>query len=628
MKKKQQEKTVQTVQHKKYGKAARLWHFLRTSRLWFVLGILCALAMTGLEMVSPQIVSFTVDNLLGDEVLELPAALAKLVNLPAWITFLQDRLWLVAVAVVIVGAASVACRFGNMYFNNLAGETMIKTIRDDLFSHIGRLPQSFYAQNKTGDLIQRSTSDVEMVKNFVAEQLVPLFRVVILLAVSLSVMFMMNPLLASVSAAFVPIVLTYSLVFRHYIKKHFEACDVCEAELSSITQENLTGVRVVRAFGREKSEIEKFDKKNQEYGDRNVRLTWLFTWFWIIGDFFSGMQVLAVLGVGTYLCVTQGMELGDLLAFVSYNAMMLWPVRSLGRIVSDMSKAGVALGRINDILNTEPEQQVQEVAAADFKGDIVFDRVSFQYEAQGAQILRDVSFTVKGGSVIGIMGGTGSGKSTLMGLLDRLYELQDGNITIGGVPIGQIEREQLHQHVGYVLQDTYLFSGTIAENICMGTQGVDMEEVRHAASVACFDGAVSEFKDGYETFVGERGVTLSGGQKQRCSIARMLATKPDIMIFDDSLSAVDSETDAAIRRALRHEFEGSTVILISHRITTLSHADQIVVLDEGSVAQIGTHEQLIATDGIYRRVCAMQGRNDSDDGGACANVGIGGEVTA
>ena len=207
-------------------------------------------------------------------------------------------------------------------------------------------------QYKTGDLIQRSTSDVEMVKNFVSEQLIPLFRVVILLTVSLSVMFAMNYKLALVSFAFVPIVLTYSLVFRSKISKHFEACDVCEGELSSITQENLTGVRVVRAFGREKSEIEKFDAKNKEYGSRNMRLTWLFTWFWIIGDFFSGMQVLAVLGVGTYLCVAQGMELGDLLAFVTYNAMMLWPVRSLGRIVSEMSKAGVALGRINHILNT------------------------------------------------------------------------------------------------------------------------------------------------------------------------------------------------------------------------------------------------------------------------------------
>lgn len=602
------------TQFKTYGKAARLWRFLRNSRLWFALGITCAVAMTGLEMIAPQIVNFTVDNLLKGEAWEVPALFAQYIDGPALVAFLQERLWLIALAVIVTGGASVACRFCNMYFNNKGGESMVKTIRDDLFSHIGRLPQSFYAQNKTGDLIQRATSDVEMVKNFVAEQMIPLFRVVILLGVSLTVMFLMNYKLALVSFAFVPIVLTYSLVFRAQISKHFEACDVCEGELSSITQENLTGVRVVRAFGREKSEIEKFDAKNKEYGDRNVRLTWLFTWFWIIGDFFSGMQVLAVLGVGTYLCVVQGMELGDLLAFVTYNAMMLWPVRSLGRIVSEMSKAGVALGRINHILNTSPEMQTEQVTLPDFKGDIVFDHVNFSYEKDGAQILHDVSFGIKGGSVIGIMGGTGSGKSTLMGLLDRLYELEDGSITVGGVPIGQIDRQELHRRVGYVLQDTYLFSGTIAENICMGTEQVDMDEVRHASLVACFDGAVSEFKDGYETFVGERGVTLSGGQKQRCSIARMLATKPDIMIFDDSLSAVDSETDAAIRRALRREFEGCTVILISHRITTLSHADQIVVLDEGRVAEKGTHAELVALGGIYSRVCSMQGRDDAGEG--------------
>ena len=195
-------------------------------------------------------------------------------------------------------------------------------------------------------------------------------------------------------------------------------------------------------------------------------------------------------------------------------------------------------------------------------------------------------------------------------MVDRLYELQDGSITIGGVPISQIDRETLHRRVGYVLQDTYLFSGTIAENICMGTEQMDMEAVKHASEVACFDGAVCEFKDGYETFVGERGVTLSGGQKQRCSIARMLATKPDIMIFDDSLSAVDSETDAAIRQALRREFHGCTVILISHRVTTLMHADQIVVLDEGRVSEMGTHAELVAAGGIYSRVCSMQGRDE------------------
>lgn len=597
--------------HKTYSNTARLWHFLRKSRLWFVLGVTCAFAMTGLEMIAPQIVNFTVDNLLSGNEWNPPAIVARWIDVPAFIAFLQDRLWLVALAVIAAGGASVLCRFGNMYFNNRGGEGLVKTIRDDLFTHIARLPQSFYSQNKTGDLIQRSTSDVEMVKNFVSEQLVPLFRVIILLIVTLTVMFMMNVQLALVALAFVPIVLTYSLIFRAKISKHFEACDVCEGELSSITQENLTGVRVVRAFGREKSEIEKFQKKNEEYSYRNVRLSWLFTWFWIVGDLFSGMQVLAILGIGTYLCVQHGMELGDLLAFVSYNAMLLWPVRSLGRIVSDMSKAGVALGRINYILNTDPEMQTEQVVEPDYKGDIVFEGVSFAYEKEGAQILDDVSFTVKGGSVVGIMGGTGSGKSTLMGLLDRLYELEDGSITVGGVPISQIDRDALHAHVGYVLQDTYLFSGTIAENICMGLESVDMDTVKHAACVACFDGAVSEFKDGYETFVGERGVTLSGGQKQRCSIARMLATKPDIMIFDDSLSAVDSETDATIRRALRREFEGCTVILISHRVTTLSHADQIVVLDEGRVAEMGTHAQLLAKGGIYSRVCSMQGRDDA-----------------
>ena len=376
---------------------------------------------------------------------------------------------------------------------------------------------------------------------------------------------------------------------------------------SAAVQENLTGVRVIRAFGREKYEIDRFDKKNNRFADMWIRLSYVMGMYWGFGDLFTGLQIMTILVLGTVEAVNGNISVGTFMAFISYNATLVWPIRSLGRVLSEMSKAGVSIDRINYILEEEEEQDDPAGLTPDLHGDIVFDHVNFAYEGL-MPILKDIHFTIKAGSTFAILGGTGSGKSTLMHLLDRLYELPKagGTISIGGVDISAIRLSYLRENIGMVLQEPFLFSRTIRENISAARPGADMEEIRHASRIASVDDAIMGFSGGYDTIVGERGVTLSGGQKQRVAIARMLMQRAPIMIFDDSLSAVDAETDAKIRDALDQNLGGSTVILISHRITTLMKADCILVLSNGQIAQMGTHQELISQPGIYRDIYNIQ----------------------
>jgi ATP-binding cassette subfamily B protein len=308
--------------------------------------------------------------------------------------------------------------------------------------------------------------------------------------------------------------------------------------------------------------------------------------------------------------VNGSLTLGGFIAFVSYSATLAWPVRSLGRVLAEMSKAGVSIERVGYILNSPEEADAEGVLTAPIRGDLVFHHVSFGYEK--TEVLRDVSFTIPEGKTFAILGGTGSGKSTLVHLLDRLYDLspEQGSITIGGINVNDFDRRHLRRSIGLVLQEPFLFSRTIRENITMTKPTATEDELHRAAEIACVDEALSELRHGYDTVVGERGVTLSGGQKQRVAIARMLVQNAPIMIFDDSLSAVDTETDAKIRAALKSKMKDATVILISHRITTLMQADCIMVLENGRVTEIGTHGELMERPGIYRDIYEIQMSSD------------------
>ncbi len=597
--------------------AARLlFTFLDGSKRFFAVSIITSLVLAALDMVNPQLIRYTVDTVLGNEPSSLPDFANRLIDTLGGTAVLRKSLWMIAAAIVTIALLSAIFRYLQRLYNTKAAETLVETVRNMLFEHIQKLPFSWHMKNQTGDIIQRCTSDVDTVKNFLSEQLTSILRIIIQVVFSLIVMYSMNVRLAAAATVTLPFILVYSALFGKSIGKHFKECDENEGVLSAIAQENLTGVRVVRAFGREKYERERFRQQNDRYTSLWIRLSRLMSAFWGMGDFISGVQVLIILSLGVSSCVNGTMTSGEFIAFMTYNAMLSWPIRRLGRMISEMSKAGISIDRLNYIMSSPVECDREGAGEPDMKGDIIFDDVSFAYD-ECPELLSHVSFTVKAGSTVGILGGTGSGKSTLMYLLDRLYELPDdgsgGRITIGGTDIKDIKASYIRKNIGIVLQEPYLFSRTIAENIGITRSDVTMEEIREAARVACLDETVTGFSEGYHTFVGERGVTLSGGQKQRAAIARMLTEKTPIMVFDDSLSAVDAETDAAIRRKLNSKLGDSTVFLISHRTSTLMDSDLIIVLDHGRIAEKGTHEELISLEnGIYRRIYEIQMSSPDD----------------
>ena len=592
---------------KKKQTISLLWRFLKGAKRYFLITILAAGITALADMLQPQIIRAAVDCALGGEEGDFPAFVMELVDRIGGFAYLGQHLWIMALAVLAVALVQVVSQYAFRVYNTKASETLVKTMRDQLFSHIQHLPFSWHMKNRTGDIIQRCTSDIDTTKNFLSEQLTAIFRIALLLVLSITFMLSMHPLLTLIALIPTPIIIVYSFHFHNQVHDGFEACDESEGKLSAMAQENLTGVRVVRAFGQERAEIEKFEKQNHHYTSLWEKMGKTLSRFWSISDILSGVQIMLVVIFGAYFCVHGNLHSGEYIAFISYNAMMVWPIRQLGRMISELSKAGVSIDRVAYIMNSPVEQDEPDAVDAPMDGDICFEHVSFAYE-NSPEILHDIHFTMKAGTTLGILGGTGSGKSTLMLLLDKLYPLEEGcgRITIGGTDIRQIRTAHLRRNIGMVLQEPYLFSRTIAENIGIASPELDMEAIRAAAQAAALDESITSFTAGYDTMVGERGVTLSGGQKQRAAIARMLVNDTPILIFDDSLSAVDTQTDAKIRQSIQQRFGKASVILISHRITTLSAADKIIVLDGGRIAEEGAHDELKTAGGIYQKIYEAQ----------------------
>ena len=592
---------------KKAGKAAMIIRFLKPCLPLMLTGLFFSAMITVCQAFIPQVIRISVDGVLGSD----------LSKIPEWVkAFLSEEtirenpgkmLTIAALAVILLAAINIAANYYSKVFAAKGSESFVKGMRDQLYDHIQKLPYSWHVKNQTGDIIQRCTSDVDVVRNFVTNQLMEVFRIIFLIVFYMVIMFSMNVKISLIAVSFFPIVILYSGYFFSKIAQHFQEADEAEGILSSVVQENLTGVRVVRAFGRESFERKRFDEKNERFAGLWIYLGKFLSLYWSIGDLITGIQILTVICMGVLFTVDGNLTVGEFIAFVSYNSSMAWPVRSLGRIISEMSKAGVSIDRIAYILDEKEEDDRPGVTKPAINKDIVFDKVNFKYE-EGAAVLKDVSFTVPAGKTFAILGNTGSGKSTLVHLLNRLYDLPDGcgKITIGGVDIRDIDRQYLRSQIGMVLQEPFLYSGSIKENVGITKESSAFDDIREACEIACVDSAIDSFTDGYETIVGERGVTLSGGQKQRVAIARMLVEHTPVMIFDDSLSAVDAQTDAMIREALKKRMAGTTVILIAHRITTLMQADCIMVLEDGAVAEMGSHEQLMEHHGIYRRIYDIQ----------------------
>ncbi len=571
-------------------------------RHWYFGAFFCALLSIISGFLVPQVVRFAVDSLLSQEDSALPDFLQQALQIQST----TQVLYTAAIAVVVFALISAIGNFSSRLCVATGTERFSKSLRNKLFAHVQHLPFSWHVASNTGDIIQRCTADLDAVRGFVANQFLEVIRTVLLVSVALGILFSMNVTLTLLVLFFLPVILSYSLFFYRRVGQRFLAADEAEGVLTGVVQENLTGVRVVRAFGRECFELDRFDKFNRRFADLWIELGKVMAPYWAVGDLVTGMQILTIVVAGALMAANGQITLGEFLVFVSYSQTLSWPIRALGRTLSEMSKTQVSAQRLEEILNATPEAEECSAVSVPLNEEIRFENVSFAYNEK--PVLHNVTFSVPKGSTLGILGPTGSGKSTLTYLLCRLYELQDGNghITVGGVSIGDIRREHLRKNVSLVLQEPFLFSKTIAQNIAIMQDTPDMERVVHYAKAAALDESVSGFAKGYNTMVGERGVTLSGGQKQRVVIARGLMQNAPVMIFDDSLSAVDLETDVKIRKRLKEEKGDSTLILISHRINTLMQADNILVLEDGAITAMGTHRELIQTPGLYKRIYDAQ----------------------
>lgn len=580
-------------------------------RRYLVLGAVSVLLGTILSYLIPLVSSFTIDYVIGGQEPSLPGFLQPLLGGLGDRDFLTRNL--IVCAAILVGLTLLNGLFSLLRGRSMAlvSEGVAKKLRDRLYAHLQAVPYDYHKHSSTGELVQRCTSDVDMVRRFIGMQLLEIIRALTMVVVAAVIMFSIHVPMALISMSTLPFLCVISFVYYKKVRSYFTYSDEAEGELSATLQENLTGVRVVRAFGQQKSEMEKFTQKNRAYKEITAKLNTLLGVYWGGTDGIGYLQIGISTLAGVYFAATGQFSLGNVIVFTTYTSMLTWPVRQLGRILSDLGKAAVSLGRLDEILSAEPEQEPGKALKPEITGNIEFRNVCFGYDRYD-DVLKDVSFSVKPGQTIAILGSTGSGKTSLVQLMQRLYTCTSGEILLDGVNVNDIEHEHLRKNIGIVLQEPFLYSRTIMENIRMVAPTATNEEIYSVAKAAAIHDVVKRFDLGYDTVVGERGVTLSGGQQQRVAIARTLMQNAPILIFDDSMSAVDTETDAAIRSALASIRGTCTTFIISHRITTLRESDNILVLDGGRLIQQGTHEQLMAEDGMYRQIAEIQSLQKTD----------------
>ncbi len=516
------------------------------------------------------------------------------------------------VALAFLGLALI--QGGATYLSGrLAGKTaegIAKRMREYLFDHLQRLPFRYHDKARTGELVQRSTSDVDAVRRFFSDQAIGAGRIVLLFAINLAVLINLDARLALLSVLVVPFTVTMSFFFFRRITDAYESYQEQEATLSTRLQENLSGVRVVKAFARQEYERSKFDVENWERFTRGRRVLRLHSAYWPVSDILSSFQLLLGLAVGALMVMDGSITIGTYVAYAGIIVWIIWPIRNLGRLVVQMSAGLVSYGRVAEIIKEqeEPLGAGETVPTGAPEGELAFEGIEFGYEA-GSSVLKEIDLFVQPGQVIALLGPTGSGKSSLVNLLPRFYEYTGGSLRLDGVELNTYPRSYLRRHIGIVEQEPFLFSRTIRENIAYGVKReVSQKEIEAAARAAAIHDVILTFPEGYDTLVGERGVTLSGGQKQRVAIARTLLADPQILILDDSTSSVDPETEALIRAALERLMQKRTSFVIAHRIQSLMSADLIVVLDGGRIVQRGTHEELLEEGGLYEQIYDAQTR--------------------
>jgi ATP-binding cassette subfamily B protein len=520
------------------------------------------------------------------------------------------NLWLAAV--LMSGFTALAGFFTYLRgrLSSVAAENVILRLRDQLYDQLQHLPCSYFDTAPTGDLVQRCTSDVETMRQFLVSQVVEIGRAVLMLIIPLPLMLAIDWRMTAMSVILIPPIVAFSMIFFRRVRSSFEKVDQAEGRLTSTLQENLTGIRVVRAFARQQFEIEKFGVRNSEHRDLDNNLYRLLAVFWSASDVLCIGQMGIVVIAGGRWIADGSLGVGSFFFFLTSVGMFIWPVRMMGRILTELGKATVAVGRIQEILGhpreTAPENRLLiPQHGIDRLGEVVFRCVTFAHRKDTAA-LEDVSFHLPVGRTLALFGPSGSGKSTIVNLLLRLYDPLTGVIEIDGRDIRHVDRKDVRRQISVVMQEPFLYSKTVRENLSIGHASATHDDIVQATAAACVHDTVMEFEQGYDTLVGERGISLSGGQRQRVALARALLKRPTILILDDALSAVDTETEAQILDALARRRGRSTTIVIAHRLSTLMTADEILVLDHGRVVQRGTHEMLKDAPGMYQRVWMIQ----------------------
>ena len=590
--------------------SAALWQVIEGQRLRYA-GASLAMGLSNVFILGVPLVSkYAIDTVLASD-------LGVGVPLLAWLVQrwgggdLMLYLWVSAAAALGLTAVGGIFHFLRGRWAAIASEAIVQRVRNHLFRHLEHLPASFHDRADTGDLVQRGSSDVETLRIFLSKDVVEIGRALLLIVCVTPVLLWLDLPLALVSLALIPFLTLFAYGFFSRLKTVFLAADEAEAEMTAVLQENLTGIRVVRAYARQDYEIEKFATKNRLFRDRHYRLVGLMSWYWGIGDTLNAIQIGLVMLLGAGWVGAGRISVGTLFAFLAYEAMIILPLRQMGRVLTDTSKAVVALHRLNEILYEPEECQAPVTPTTSAQGRLDFDHLTFGYTPY-RPVLHDVSFAVAAGETIALVGPPGAGKSTLIRLLLRLYDYQHGSIRLDGRELKTLDRKYVRQQVGVVLQEPFLYSKTIRDNLLVGQADAVLADLDDAVQIAAIDDAIAAFAQGYDTRVGERGVTLSGGQRQRLALARALLRNSPILILDDAFSAVDSGTEHRILAALNQRRGRQTTIIIAHRLSSIQHADRILVFESGRLVQIGSHDQLAAQSGPYRRLCDIQATLDAD----------------
>ena len=521
--------------------------------------------------------------------------------------FLRDHVIVFLLVLLVVALMKMVIEIARGLTRSYLATGLARSNRATLFNHVQRLPYSYLKKMQSGDVIQRVTQDEENIRRFLIGQMFSIYNTALTVIFAGYVLFTQSWELFLIAFSLLPILFIYSYFLIREVRKRYRAVDTMEGQISGVIQENVTATRVVKAYNRESYEIDQFEGKLKDYEKKYYRWRILFSIFFSTSDIFIFAQYGLTLVLGMYWTSIGKIDLGTFTMSLSYVWMIVWPVRDVATMLSNLQRSVVGMERIEELLQ-HPMEDVHSGLTPDIKGNIELKHVGFKYDDSEEHQLVDINLSIPAGQTVAIMGRTGSGKSTFAALLTRLYDYNEGSITMDGIELRDIAKHHIRRKVATVLQEPFLFSKTIFNNIRLSMKNADEQKVHQAAQIASIHDSIVSFEKGYETPVGERGVSLSGGQKQRIAIARTVIMDAPVLVFDDSLSAVDTDTDLKIREALKDRIKGVTTLLITHRIATAQSADQIIVLDKGRIIQRGTHDELIQQEGLYRTIYDIQSR--------------------